>query len=159
MSPRSLVLIGCGLVAVMGCLALALMTHSDTESSANPPPAPASSVTPLDALARAIGTPGAETPTGRLVAKMSLERQVAQLFFVGFDGFDTAPATKREWGAILVRPSNTTDAAQVKRLTYLLGTPSKKGRVPALVTAAEPATGAGFPSAQTRKQPVLARGG
>ena len=115
-------------------------------------------MTPLDALASALGTPGASTPTGRIVAKMSLERQVAQLFFVGFDGFATAPARKREWGAILVRPSNTLDAAQVKRLTYLLGTP-RTGRLPALVTAAEPATGAGFPGAQTRKQPLIARGG
>jgi beta-N-acetylhexosaminidase len=159
MSPRSLILAGCGLVALMGCLVLALVVHAGKESSANPPPAPASSVTPLDALAHGLGTPGAGSPTGRLAAKLSVERQVAQLFFVGFDGFTTAPALKREWGAVLVRPSNTADAAQVKRLTYRLGTPRKKGRVPALVTAAEPATGDGFPGAQARKQPALARGG
>src|SRR5689334_4838552 len=140
MTPRSLALAGCGLVVLMGCIVLALVTHQDTHSRANPPAVPASAVARLDALARGIGTPGAATPTGRLAAKMSVERQVAQLFFVGFDGFDTKPALKREWGAILVRPSNTTDAGQVKRLTYSLATPAKKGRVPALVTAAEPAT-------------------
>src|SRR4051812_37810427 len=130
MSPRSLVLAGCGLVALMGCFALALLIHQDVHSSANPPAAPASAVTPLDALARGLGTPEAGTPAGRLVAKMSLERQVAQVFFVGFEGFGTKPALKREWGAVLVRPSNTFDAPQVKRLTYLLGTPRRKGGMP-----------------------------
>src|SRR5215207_8997153 len=163
MTPRSLVLTGVAIVVLAGSMALALVVHADRESRADPPPAPASAVTPLDALVRALGTPGADSATGRLVAKMSLERQVAQLFMVGFAGVDTSPPAttpvlRREWGAVLVRPSNTLDAAQVRRLTYVVGTP-RKGRLPAIVTAAEPATGTCFPGAPARDQPVLARAG
>src|SRR4051794_14302746 len=118
MTPRTLIAVGVGLLVVMGCLVLALVVHAGTESKADGDAAPASSVTPLDALARALETPGADTPTGRLAARLPLERQVAQLFLVGFDGVDdspppSAPIVKREWGAILVRPSNTLDAPQV----------------------------------------------
>src|SRR5689334_16193800 len=110
MTPRTLIAAGVGLLAVMGCVVLALVVHADKESRADQDAAPASAVTPLDALAQALGTPGADTPTGRLAAKLSLERKVAQLFLVGFDGVDdsppaSVPVVKREWGAILVRPS------------------------------------------------------
>src|SRR5829696_7481587 len=107
MTPRSLVLTGVAIVVLAGSMALALVVHADRESRADPPPAPASAVTPVD---------------------------------------------------VLVRPSNTLDAAQVRRLTYVVGTP-RKGRLPAIVTAAEPATGTGFPGAPARDEPVLARAG
>jgi beta-N-acetylhexosaminidase len=164
MTPRSLVLTGVAALVLAGLIALALVVHKDAESSADRPPAPATAVTPLDALANALGTPGVDTPTGRLATRLSVERQVAQLFLVGFDGADAtppknAPVLKREWGGVLVRPSNTLNPLQVRQLVFAVGTPSKRKRLPAIVTAAEPATGAGFPGVPVRKQPALGRAG
>jgi beta-N-acetylhexosaminidase len=164
MTPRSFVILGCGIVALAGATVLALVVHDDAKSSAGPSGAPSRAVTPLDALARAIETPGTDTPTGRIAASMSLERQVAQLFLIGFEGTDatpgpTAPVLRREWGGVIVRPSNTFSPLQVRVLTATLGRPARRKRLPPIVTAAEPATGTGFPGVRARKQPVVARGG
>lgn len=164
MARRTILLLCAGVLVLAGAIALALAVHDDTKSSADRAPARSAAVTPLDALARAIETPGADTPTGKLVARMSLERQVAQLFLVGFDGVDTtppanAPILRREWGSVLVRPSNTVSATQVRGLTYAFGATAKaKKRVPPLMTAARPGS-AGIAGVPVKLQPALARRG
>jgi beta-N-acetylhexosaminidase len=80
---------------------------------------------------------GARPPAqvARLVRSMPLERKVAQLMLVGFDGQDaTAPVFKqlprRPYGGLMLEQRNYRDAAQFRTLLSELRAQARRSRVP-----------------------------
>jgi beta-N-acetylhexosaminidase len=100
------------------------------------------------------------------VHSLPLERQVGQLFMIGFEGqqrsdpgLGVLPA--RDWGGVMLSRDNFADAAQLKRLTGAVSTAASRAKhVPPLVAAEqEGGDHSAFPDFPPKAQPEVSAGG
>ena len=110
--------------------------------------------------------PGRALPTSPAVratlARLSLERQVAQLFVAGFDGqYPRDPGFKalrrRGWGGVMLSSANFVDETQLTDLTGEIRVVARKaGHLAPIVAADQPGgPDSAFPDLPPRAQPLV----